>query len=436
MSKKILVATKNSLFVAISSFGSAGLNFLMMLVFARYLEPDQFGSFIQSQSGVLVWLFLCDLGLSNGLTAVLTFNDSTRAMVLPVFYRVLGVRIFGSIVALGFVSLFSSLSDPEHYWQHLAFTPYLFGNAFLSSFAAYLYYSGRQLVASNCNLMGTLIAFLINIYFVTHGYSLTTILFTQSLSALFAALLMRFSIRFPDPSNAIENREINIWKLLVQDSWPHAIIFASVTLWSRIDQLAVAHWLGLSEAGLYGLTVRFISIPLLAVSAFTVVLFPELQRLGRDAPEKICLYTAFAVKLSFRWGLPLAILFLYLLSLVVIPLAPKYAPALKLLYWFAPGVWAYWNYNFTCNALLGFRRYKEVSIAYLLALTTFVALIYPMTTYFGILGTIWDFNFFCLSLFAISYALLLKGETSMGYPWSKFGIEENVLFNKLLKRSS
>jgi O-antigen/teichoic acid export membrane protein len=215
-------------------------------------------------------------------------------------------------------------------------------------------------------------------------------------------------------------------------SWPHAIIFASITIWSRLDQIAASYLIDYSAAGIYGLAVRLVGMPQLASAAMIVVLFPELQRLGRDAPEKVNFYTNFVLKLLVRFGAVLCFTILWVLGVFIAPLVPKFQPAISLLIWFAPGIWAFWLYSITTNALLGLRFYRQTCVAYTIALIIYMIVILPLTKNFGLIGVVLSYDMFSIVLFAVSFyyfhRYVNKGELVL---FSKFSLSEKKFLSDL-----
>ncbi len=439
MSKKVGAAIQNSILLSLGAFAATGLNFLLVFVYARLLGPTGLGSLNTSLMQVGVWALLVDLGLSNGLISSLTDGRghlSPRALLR----RVLIVRMLGATLATALVVGFSLLqvregADAPQFLQDLAFLPFLYALALQQTAVAYASYLGQQkLVVSSVFWAGLLTVGLCVLLAFLHQ-PIPWLLFVQSLSGFVAAALI--FLRLPRPS---ADGVAPSWHLLFAASWSHAVVFAVSTLWSRLDQIAASRLLGLETGGNYALAVRLVSIPILGAAAVTIATFPDMQRVGRDDPGKVGLYLGASAKWLLRYGLFLAIAGLWLVGAILGPLLPKFAEAVKILPWFAPGVWAYWLHSLQSNALFGLKKDREVVVAHVVAIVVYLLTLVPLTWLFSIYGVVWSFNLFSLVLGAGTFFYLKKsGALAPGFSLlGAYSPEEREIGrkikNKILRR--
>ncbi len=358
MSAEIGKALKNSVWQSMGGLSVTGLNFLQTLVYAHVLGPAGFGSLVTSQAQVLIWVLLVDLGLTAGLISALTQTQGnkgahSRSLVkAALLVRMLGALAGGAVVAWIAYSEFSTGKIAEaQLWQDLAFIPYLFAFACQQTAVSYATFRGRQGLANAAAFLGTAAAVSLSIFLVMNGFSLATLLLSQSVWGLFISLMIYLAIgRGKKETTLAQGGLREASRCLLLNSWPYAAVFAAMTVWGRADQIAATRLLGTEEGGQYGLASRLVAIPVLVAASVAFATFPDMQRIGRDAPAKLPLYVGTVLKVLFRYGLPAAFLFLAGVALVVMPLVPKYHSALWLLPWFAPGVWAYWMHSFAINA--------------------------------------------------------------------------------------
>lgn len=454
MSKSVKRVVKNSFFQTFGAFGLSGLNFILIMGYGRILGPELFGSLATSQNQVIIWSMLVDLGLSHSLIGALTSAESGRTdlsrqgfRARDLVFRVLLLRLLGaSAGALG-VYLLARAHNPgggELFWQSLAYLPYLFALALQQTAVGFAIYRGRQGMAVLAQIAGFFVSVALTLWLATRGTALGWLLLSQSWGGLLGGALI-LGIFYLDSRKRL--REGNTrrldrthggpwgkeaWGALLKEAWPYAITYAVFVVWQRLDQLAVSHFLGHEQGGQYAMAVRLVAIPLLVATSISLALFPDLQRIGRDAPDRVRVLLGFASKIIWRYGILVAALMLVAIALLVMPLQPQFKPAFKLLPYFVPGVWAFWMQSFLMNALFGVRKYRLVVELHLLSLVVYVTSIYFLTRWFGLHGVVWSFNIFCLSMSFLGFraarkAGLLHRQYSL---FGAFSAEEQALWQQ------
>lgn len=424
MSKSVKRVVKNSFFQTAGAFTNSVINFVLTLGYARFLGPETYGSLVTSQAQVLVWLSLVDLGLSNSLISALTSAEGGRTDISrqgfrarDLLFRVLFLRLVGAVVgclaAFG-VAWFRFGDDPAQFWQEVAFTPYLFALALQSTAIAYSAYMHKQGLSVLAMLAGMLITTSITLTLAWHGAGVPWLLLSQSWGGLLSGAILfgYFYVQYRRRRRAGATRRLQrmkfrprgsewgkkAWLALFRDAWPYAIAYGVMVLWQRLDQLAASNILGLAAGGQYALAVRLVSVPVLVATSISVAIFPDLQRVGRDAPHRVRLILAALCKAVYRYGIPIVAVMVLGIALVIVPLVPKFRPALWLLPHFLPGIWAFWLQSFITNALFGLRAYKETVKLHLFSLVVYVACVFTLPRFFGLPGVVWAFNLFCLSM--------------------------------------
>jgi O-antigen/teichoic acid export membrane protein len=222
------------------------------------------------------------------------------------------------------------------------------------------------------------------------------------------------------------------WRALDQDAWPYAVSYGAFVLWQRLDQIAASRLLGFEQGGQYALAVRLVAIPILIATSISFALFPDLQRVGRDAPDKVQVILGAVSKVIWRYGIIGAALILLALGYLLVPLVPKFQPALKLLPYFVPGVWAFWMQSFLMNSLFGIRRYRLAVFVHLKSLAVYLPSVYWLTVKFDLHGVVWAFNIFCLSMCFFGFrAAISAGVLPADYSiYGSFTEEERALWPK------
>ncbi len=425
MSKSVKRIVKNSFFQTFGAFGITGLNFVMMLSYARLLGPVDYGSLVTSQAQVLVWTLLVDLGLTSGLIGSLTSAEGGKTELarqgfraFDLVLRVLVLRLAGAVVgatAIYFLARAQHEPGSALFWQDLAFTPHLFALGLQQTAIAFASYRHRQGYAVIANLIGMAVTVVLALWLAYRGESLAWLLLAQSWGGFLTSFLIfgyfglhYFRRKRRGQSRRIERHPrgpwgISAWRALARDAWPYAIVFAVTVLWQRLDQIMATYLLGKESGGQYALAVRLVTIPVFVATSVSFALFPDLQRVGRDAPERVRLILGALGKLIYRYGILTVAALLALVGFGLVPLVPKFRPALELLPYFVPGIWAFWMHTFLVNALFGVRQYRAVVRAHLLSLLVYLPAVFCLPRFFDLYGVVASFNIFCFSLTFLTF---------------------------------
>lgn len=453
MSKSAKRVIKNSFFQTLGAFAITGLNLILMLGYARLLGPESFGILITAQAKVYLCALFVDLGLSHGLISVLTLAEGKRSDLVrqgfrarDIILRVLLVRLLGALTG---TSVIASLSMWQHgygsseFWLDLAFTPALFAIAIQQTAVAVANFRQRQGFAVSSNVAAIFFTAALALALAIRGAPIATLLFAQSWAGfitgaiLFGAFYLDSLRRKKMGTRRVEKvwagpwiREA--WSAIWADAWPYAITYSVFVLWSRLDQLATSKILGVAAAGQYALAVRLVAIPIFIASAISLALFPDVQRLGRDNPGRVAMILGALLKAVYRYGIIAVIALILLMTVVVHPLVPKFDSALKILPYFAPGIWAFWMQGFIVNSLCGIRQFRRTVTVHLISLGLYLPSLWFLPKFFGLHGIVWSFNVFCLSMFMFGYLAtkrsgLLHRNFSL---FDSFTVEEKGLWER------
>lgn len=295
------------------------------------------------------------------------------------------------------------------------------------------------------NLVGVALTVALALALAVQGAAIPWLLLAQSWGGLFTGFVIfgffLLGQRWKRKSGATRRLEKTkhgpwggeAWRALARDAGPYAVTYAVFVLYSRLDQIATSRLLGFEQGGQYALAVRLVAIPILVSTSVSYAVFPDLQRLGRDAPERLAVILGALLKAIYRYGIVAAAVMLLVIGFVMAPLFPKFGPALKILPWFVPGVWGYWAQTFIVNALFGRRRYRAAVKAHLYSLSIYLPLLFLLPRWVGLQGVVWSFNAFCLSMFWFGYrAVRVEGILPEGFRlFGALHAEESKLWSQV-----
>ena len=461
MPKLVKKALENSFFQTFGAFGITGLNFILSIGYARILGPEVWGDLITSQAQVLIWLAVIDLGLSNALVGALTAAEGKRGELArqgfrarDLLARVTFLRVIGAVlgsIAICLIAYNRAGGGPylflsERFLQEIAFIPHLFAFACMQTALAYCQFRGRQPMSVIAMLVGTVITVALPLYFASQGKPIYVLLVSQSWGGFIATglIVLNFLIWPTRPKSRRSKQKpmdrgswgLAAWQALFKDAWPYALTFGMAAVWMRVDQIAASKLLGFEAGGHYGLAVRLSAVPILVATSVAFALFPDLQRVGRDAPEKVVVYLGAFSKFLYRYGIIIVALLMLGIALLVYPLVPKFKPALALLPWFLPGVWAFWQHSSIVVGLYGLRKYREVVFSHAIALSVYLMALYPMTMNFGLKGVALTSGLYSITLWISVYQAAKRfGVLPKNFRlYSKYTPEEARLWKSIVAR--
>lgn len=428
MSTGVKRALSNTVLQTANAIATTGLNFLLIFLYTKFLTQEDFGALVSSQAKVLIWMMLIDLGLYSGFIATLTIAERTPHLLsrgeshisIRLLSRITFLRLIGALIGAVAVIYLARISAtegetfyPQIFARDIAFIPALFAFALQQTVIAYAIYRNKVPLFVFSNLMGTLISIVLSAVLAYYGWPVEKLLFTQSLAGFFIFLFVFAGVMKERSWEHLLQafhfaNEKKLWRILLQNSWPYAIIFAVFVVWQRLDQIAAAQFFGFTSGGNYSLAARIVGIPVLIISSAALAIFPDFQRLGADAPEKLALYTGAILKFLFRYGFFICGILLLLIGYTLMFFFHKYVPARNLLPWFIPGVWAYCMYNISNGSLMGMKKYRQAAWAHIWALLIFLICLASIPFSVGLVGIAIASDAFCLALFAFTFRALRK----------------------------
>lgn len=457
MSKSAKNLLRNSFLQAGGTVGVITLNFVLTIGYARILGPESLGQLITAQAHVLVWVALVDLGLSNALISALAGGENHRNefgrqgfRARDIVSRVMWLRLLGAAIASVGIILTAiareHLNPDQSYMSNdFAFLPFLFAIALQNTSVAYANFRRRQGLGVIAVFFGTLVAVIVPLTLAALGAPIPLLLFAQSWGGWIVGLLVLIGLRMdPQPRYGKRDRtkkpvagpwQRNAWRALLRDAWPYALAFAAVVIWQRLDQMAASTFLGFASGGQYAVVIRVASIPIMLATAVNQAIFPDLQRVGYQFPEKVVAYIGASQKLVFRFGFLFVGMLLFLAGIVVGPLVPQFREGMLVLPWFLPGVWFFWLQAPMVNGLFGLRRYGLVLGSYAIALFAYVLFLPFLTKTFGLKGIAIASNIFPGVLFLVSREFAIQQKIIRRQSLaSDFSRDERALLNPILQR--
>lgn len=458
MSNSVKRIAKNSFFQTAGSFINSAITLSLTVAYGRLLDKHVYGSLITSQTQVSMWALLVDLGLTNALISVLSSveRDSPEGQrqgfrARDLLSRILCVRLLGATLGTVIVFFHTWLrfrqGGPD-FWQDVAFTPFLFAQALTQTGIAYSVYRHKQGLSVIATLTGLVLSTGMTVVLAWNHSRISWLLLSQSWGGFLAGGIMfgYFLLEHRKRKRAGETRRQSkslhwrkaaertpwggeVWGALALQAWPYAIAFGVGVLSQRLDQIVATGYFGDAAGGEYGMAIRMASVPILVATSISLAVFPDLQRVGRDAPHRVRVILGAVLKVIYRYGIFMAAAMLLGVALIIPPLVPKYAAVIKFLPHFVLGVWAFWMQSFITNSLFGLRAYKQAVFVHLYSFMVFCVVVFTLPHWFGLQGVIWGVNSYSLAMcwFGFRAGKKVGLFDANFFPYNAFTTEESQL---------
>jgi len=247
---------------------------------ARYLGPEQFGLFSYVLAFTAIFSGIAKLGLDGILVRELINHPQGRDIYLGTAFwlKVMGAFVVMAIMVV-IVPFMSNDSTTNLYIYIIAV------GLFFQSFEVVEFYFQSQVMAkiiSICKFTQLALSSVVKIFLVLTQADLfwfvcvTTFDMISLAASYYVAYRIRRSISF------FKKFDFDIAKQLLENSWP--LIFSSfvITIYMRIDQVMIAHFMSGHDVGIYSAAVKisevFYIIPmLLTASIYPAIINAKIQ---------------------------------------------------------------------------------------------------------------------------------------------------------------
>lgn len=232
------------------------VGFLVMAWTAKYLGPEDFGTFNYVQGYVLLFSGIATLGLDTILVRELVKNPKNSNEYLGTVFT---LKLLGSIVAFGAIALALNIQAED---SNIKLFVYIiaFSNIFQAFNVIDGFYQSKVLskYVVAVNTIGFLISSLVKIYLIYINAELILFIYVLIFDKIILAI--GYLYIYKNENYSIKNWKFNLEtsKILIIDSWP--LIFSGTVLMvqARIDQVMIKEFLGVKEVGYYSTALMFI----------------------------------------------------------------------------------------------------------------------------------------------------------------------------------
>jgi len=251
-----------------------GINLLVGIYVARYLEPERFGQLSYALSFVGFFSAIALMGLEHTLIRELVKGETNSQALLGTSF---GLKLIGALIAilLTVVSTsFTSNSEEENLivfiiaagliFQSVTVIDYYYQSRVQSKYVVYAQVA--QLVISS----------VVKLLLVWSGAPLIWFAVVIAVDSLVFAvgLILVYLYAGYNPRNWRYSHRMA--KVLMKDSWPLMLSAVAISIYMKVDQVMIKEMIGVEAVGYYAAAVRISEAWYFIPLAITASLFPAI----------------------------------------------------------------------------------------------------------------------------------------------------------------
>jgi O-antigen/teichoic acid export membrane protein len=326
---------RDSLFVLISNIVAQGMNFLSLIILARYFGPDQIALYTTSLILLTLLLSLADSGLSNSIVnlvnqkAISSKNEMYKYLKAGLIIR-LGLGLLISFMGLGgseylAINIYNSSNLKDLFIFAFLGVAVLSLHSYISmiyqtqnKFKTRSYY---QITTSIIRISALFILFLFPDQ-ITIRNAFSIYVFSPLVVMIFHFSEILRILKQPLSMNDFSNKV----KLIYSYSKWLFLSMIAVLLLSRLDQFMLLKMVTVKEVGYYAIATQLIMVLPLITESLTTVLLPKVANIHTD----LKLYSQQIIKKVGPVSLLLLLLIPFAELIIVILFGESYEPAVPI----------------------------------------------------------------------------------------------------------
>ena len=262
-----------------------GGGLLMTVLVAQYLGPEGFGLLNYAFAFSTFFQLLTGLGFEGTLVKSTLENPALARRIMG---SAIIMRLAASLLMLGLSMGIICLAEPDRpvLWQMMA----MLGLAFVVQAGEtidFQFQASQQMhKTSLIRLAGFLTSVLFRLWLIFAHKDLVwfaSVLLLESFVVAFLFLLVSRNDRFGFPDLRLSSS--GLWKSLLRNGMP--MVFSSMVwfLYSRLDQIMVARYLGDAQSGYFSVSTRIVEVFIFLPTAFASAMLPGLIHSLREKSE-------------------------------------------------------------------------------------------------------------------------------------------------------
>ena len=298
--------TNNIIWLTSDRISRLSINFIVSIVVAKYLGPEQFGILSFALSFTVLFTFLSNLGLSQILVRELVSGKILEKKLLGTNMI---LRFTGSIISISFIGLilFYSNINQEYISPILILSLILVFNC-SSVFDDFFQSASQNKFSSISKIITVLIIAVINLVLVRINANLNYFLFIYVIESIILMILLFYFYKRNGGKIFTWTFNFKVSKFLLTESWPLIILGAASLINARIDQIFIGNMVNNISLGNYAVASKISEAWLVVPAILSIVIAPDLIRMRESDYLGFRVYILRLIKRMFLFGIIFALL--------------------------------------------------------------------------------------------------------------------------------
>lgn len=266
--------SQNTIWALATRIISIIVSLLVTIYLVRYLGPENYGQLSYAVSFIGIFGIIAGFGIDNVLYRELIEHPTKRNEYLGTAFI---LKLVAGLLATFLTIVFAFLLSQEDVSQIIIFI--LAGTFVFQSFSVIQYEFQANVAQKYLSLVTLAVILILNILKVAVIFAgkgvlyIGIVLFIESI--LYAILYTYIRSKYYG-SLLNWSFDIVLARKLLRDSWPFIFITAFSTIYYRIDQVMLKHFLDASAVGLYDAAVRLSEVWIFFPTIFVSTFFPAI----------------------------------------------------------------------------------------------------------------------------------------------------------------
>lgn len=265
---------KNTSWMFFGQIISSAASFLVGVLIARYLGPDQYGLLSYILSFVGLFGFLSSLGIDSIIYRELVKDNNSKNKLLGTGFVLM---IIGGVLAVFFTTIFSFFISGNINVRWLMFVFSL--TYVLQSFGIISILFQSQVKAkynSIAQIVTIILSSIIKLLFVYFGLDIRWFIYSYVIDSIIIAINYLILYKSNQSSIGKWKFDLALSKKILKNSWPLMFSVVAVVIYMKIDQVMIGSMMDTASVGIYAAAVKLSEAWYFIPSIICASIFPAI----------------------------------------------------------------------------------------------------------------------------------------------------------------
>ncbi len=276
---------KNTLWLTIAEIGAKGLGFVIAIIIARYLGPEDYGSYAFAISFVTLFLVLADFGMRPLLVREVARNNQLAEKYLANF---LTLKIWLTFLLFGAVALALWIyGTPLNLFILTMVAAVEIGvNSFSEIFRGVFQAFERMKFETTSRILNKFLILVGTIAVIVLGLRTLSIMLVLLIAGIVTAVYTVIVCR-----KYFVKIKLAFDKVFIKEALKQSLLFAVtnifISIYFKIDSVMLEKMRSVTEVGYYNTAYELVFAFMFVPTVFSAAVYPVLSRFFKDSPGKI-----------------------------------------------------------------------------------------------------------------------------------------------------